>query len=87
MKSSTKVLAESGMVGLVTGLGVTALYNIVASQDVIYAYAAELAELSEQGVKDPETLMIVETQDIAELSNEDECGCEQEEEAKPEAGL
>lgn len=92
MKPLTEVLAESGKVGMVISLGVTALYNIGCPQDVIYAYAAELAELSEQGIKCPERVMIVEPQDIAELANEGELDYKQEEdpnlpETKPEAGL
>lgn len=84
MKSSTKVLAESGMVGMVVGLGITALYNIGCPKDVIIAYLEELQHLATQGEQEPENLLIVEMEDIEALDDDEDPNLP---ETKPEAGL
>lgn len=64
MKRALEVGREFGKVGIVAGMGLTALYNIGASTDQITAYLDEIARLADEGSLYPEDMMLVTREDL-----------------------
>lgn len=85
MKSAKEIFNTKGSAHLMIAMGMTALWNMGADEEILRSHAEELVRLHEEALRDPDGTMLVGPEDMpwnqadadADGAPDEDCGCGQ----------